>query len=235
MMPKGIDSEETRRYKARQLRYRKAIVKSLNLESIREELYDIEGECNEVKWYFDSDDGSDSLLNALDGDSDDAFEFKMMFCDLCAECEQMQEDLRNTYVPECFDDFFVAIGASGYGGGSLGWDSYEQDYFGIELSDSVAESESKKRLKRLTKDQFIESAQACFKVLYAYLGVRHRYDCLKAALDILRDQNTGFLLMVQQIEEVYEKANDDKFYSWYESTKTLERLIRNMPDEAWLQ
>lgn len=234
-MSNQIDSEETKRYKARQLRYRKAIVKNLNLDFIREELYEIEEECNNVKWYFDSEDGSDSLLNALDGDSDEEFEFKMMFCDLCAECEQMQEDLQNTYVPECFDDLFVAIGASGYGGGLLGWDAYEQDYFGIELDDRVAESESRKRLKRLTKDQFIECAQACFKVLYAYLGVRHRYDCLKASFDILRDQNTGFLQLVQQIEEAYERANDDRFYSWYKSTKTLNRLISNMPSEAWLQ
>ena len=99
----------------------------------------------------------------------------------------------------------------------------------------MAESESRKRLKRLTKDQFIECAQACFKVLYAYLGVRHRYDCLKASFDILRDQNTGFLQLVQQIEEAYERANDDSFYSWYKSTKTLNRLISNMPSEAWLQ
>ena len=97
-MSNQIDSEETKRYKARQLRYRKAIVKNLNLDFIREELYEIEEECNNVKWYFDSEDGSDSLLNALDGDSDEEFEFKMMFCDLCAECEQMQEDLQNTYV-----------------------------------------------------------------------------------------------------------------------------------------
>ena len=67
-MSNQIDSEETKRYKARQLRYRKAIVKNLNLDFIREELYEIEEECNNVKWYFDSEDGSDSLLNALDGD-----------------------------------------------------------------------------------------------------------------------------------------------------------------------
>lgn len=228
-----VTSNETKQYKARQLRYRKAIVKDINLDSIQEDLYEITSECDNVKWYFESDD--DTLINALDGDEDEAYEFKMMFADLCAECEQMQEDIQNEYIPECFNDFFVAIGSGASGGGLLGWDTYEQDYFGIEVVESVAEQESVKRLMRYTKEQIIESAHICFKVLYAYLGIKHRYDCLKAALDILRDENTGYLQLVKRLEEVYEKANEDGFYSWYESTKELDRLTRNMPDMVWIQ
>ena len=228
-----VDVNETKRYKAKQLRYRKAIVKNINLDAIKEDLYEIGSSCDDVKWYFDSDD--DTLINALDGDDDEAYEFKMMFCDLCAECERMQEDIENAYIPECFNDFFVAIGGGASGGGLLGYDTYEQDYFGIELSDSVAERESKSRLMRLTKDQIIESSQACFKVLYAYLGIRHRYDCLKASLDILKDENTGYLQIVKQIEESYEKANEDRFLSWEQSTKELDRLAKSMPDTVWVQ
>ena len=228
-----VDAEETRRRKAKELRYRKPIVKYINLETIQEELWDITGECDEVKWYWESDD--DTLINALDGDDDEAYEFKMMFSDLCAECAQMLEDLQFEYIPKCFDDFFVAIGAGDYGGGLLGWDSYEQDYFGLQCTDSYAMEKSANRLKQLTKDQLIESAHMCFKVYHAYMGIRHRYDCLKASLDILRDQNTGYLEVVKQIEEIYEKANEDRFYSWKQSTKDLERLIENMPQEAWIQ
>lgn len=226
-------SLETKRYKAKQLRYRKAIVKNLSLDAIKEDLYEIGGECDNVRWYFEED--NDTLINALDGDEDEAYEFKMMFGDLCAECEQMQGDMQDEYIPECFDDFFVAIGAGASGGGLLGWDTFEQDYFGIGISDSFAEQESAKRLMRYTKEQIVQSAHICFKVLYAYLGIRHRYDCLKAAFDILRDENTGYLQMVKQIEEVYEKANKDGFYNWYESVKELDRLARSMPETAWIQ
>lgn len=229
-----IDADETRRLKARNLRYRKAIVKNINLDYIQQELYEISNNCDDVRWYFNFDE-DETLINALDGNEDEAVEFKMMFCDLCAECEQMQEDLNGAYIPECFNDFFVAIGVGYSGGGLLGWDEYEQDYFGIEISDSVAEKESKKRLMRLTKEQIIESAHICFKIQAAYLGIQNRYNCLKAAIDILRDENTGYLQIVKQIEEVYEKANKDKFYPWYESTKELEYLARSMPDEAWIQ
>lgn len=91
--------------KARELRYRKPIVKNLNLDFIEQDLWDIQTECEEVRWYTDSDNGEDSLLNALIGDEDEAYEFKMMFADLCAECNRMESDLEEQWVPECFDIF----------------------------------------------------------------------------------------------------------------------------------
>lgn len=100
-------------------------------------------ECENIRWYTDSDDGNDSLINALDGDEDEACEFKMMFADLCAECEQMSEDLNEEWVPECFDIFFVAAGAGEDYGGLLGYDSYEGDYFGLNCTDAWAEDETK--------------------------------------------------------------------------------------------
>ena len=228
-----MKSEETKREKAKALRYKKAIVREINIETIQDELWDISGECDNVRFYFEMDD--DTLLNALDGDEEQEWEFKMMFADLCAECEQMQEDLRDTYIPECFNDLFVAAGAGSYGGGLLGWDSYEQDYFGIEIGQGLEETESTKRLKRLTKEQLIECVQKCLKIFCSYVGIRHRYDCLKAALDILRDENTGYLQIVKQIEGTYERANSDGFYCWKESTKELDRLVDCMPALAWIQ
>lgn len=227
-----VNAEETKRKKARELRYRKPIVKDINLDKIREDLWDIYGECEDVRWYFDGDD--DTLINALDGDDDEAYEFKMMFGDLCAECEQMQTDLEEEYIPEYFDAFFVAIGAGYSGGGYLGWDSYEQDYFGLSCADEYVESEMVKKLKQLTKEELISGAHICFKVYHAYLGLRHRYDCLKASMDILRDQNTGHLQLVKQIEEVYEKANADRFYEYGQPTRDLIRFTNMLPAEAWI-
>ncbi len=83
-----VDAEETKRQKAKQLRYKKPIVKDLNLWNIQEELGDIQEECENVHWYFDTDE--DTLINALDGNEDEAYEFKMMFGDLCAECDQLR-------------------------------------------------------------------------------------------------------------------------------------------------
>lgn len=81
----------------------------------------------------------------------------------------------------------------------------------------------------------IEAAHACFKVYMAYMGLRSRYDNLKAAMDILKDENTGYLKVVKQIEEAYNKAELDNFYSWEESTREFDRLINCMPDMTWIQ
>ncbi|HBI59892.1 MAG TPA: hypothetical protein DDY31_01555 [Lachnospiraceae bacterium] len=229
-------AEEKRREKAKQLRYKKPITKDLNLDTIKEELWDIQGECENVRWYFDTDD--DTLINALDGDEDEAYEFRMMFTDLCAECERMAYDLDEEWVPDCFDRFFVAIGAGEDYGGLLGFDTYEQDYFGLSCADVFAEDESKKALKQMTKDDLIVAARQCFRVYHSYMALRHRYDCLKASLDILRAQNTGYLQMVKHIEEVYDKADQESCsfkYGYCKEVLELDRILNNLPQEAWIQ
>ena len=231
------DAEETKRFKAKQLRYKKPIVKNLNLDFIQQDLWDIQEACEEVHWFTDSDDGEDTLINALNGDEDEAYEFKMEFADLCAECERMFEDLKEEWVPECFDIFFVSAGAGESYGGLLGFDEYEGDYFGIGCSDSWAEDETKKKLKQMTKDELIASTRQCFKVFQAYIGLRNRYDSLKAAIDILRDQNTGHIQTVKEIERLYEEASkkQDIFAEYSKEWKEFERYTDALPQEAWIQ
>lgn len=225
--------EETRKNKAVQLRYKKPIVKDLNIATIMEGLEEISCECDEVRYYWESDD--DILLNALDGDEDEAYEFKMAFADLCAECDQMREDLMNEYVPECFDILFVSVGAGEYGGGYLGWDSYEQDYYGLDLPPSWMQREGIKQMKRFTKDQLLECVGACLKVLYAYIGIRYRYDSLKAAFDILRDKNTGILKVAKAIDELYEKCEEARFSEYSKPVREFNEMLAALPQEAWIQ
>lgn len=227
-----VDSEETKRYKAKQMRYKKPIAKDLNLDKIKEDLWDIQEACEEIRWYTDSEDGEDSLVNALAGDEDETYEFKMAFADLCAECERMQEDLQEEWVPECFDIFFVAAGT----GDLFGWDSYEQDYFGIDCAESWAEDEAKKKLKQMTKDELIASVRQCFKVYQAYISLKNRYDSLKAAIDILRDQNTGYLQVIKEIEKLYELASKDEWTmnEYSKESREWKRYTDALPQEAWI-
>jgi len=230
-----IDAEETRRKKAVAMRYKKPIVKGLNLDDIIQNLNDIQEECDNVRWYFEGDD--ETLINALDGDEDEAYEFKMMFGDLSAECEQLRNDLNEVMwhedIQEAFNIWFPAIG----GGEMIGWDFYETDYMPIigMYGQEDAKSEGKKRVMRMTKERILETADLSFRIIRSYLGLMHRYDQLKAAMDILRDQNTGYLQMVKRIEAIYEKANECNFYGWYPETKELSRLAESMPQEAWIQ
>ncbi len=231
-----VDAEETKRFKARQLRYKKPIVKNLNLEFIQQDLCDIQEACEEVHWYTDSEDGNDSLINALFGDEDEVYEFRMAFADLCGECDRMFEDLQEEWVPACFDIFFVVVGAGETYGGLLGFDAYEQDYFGIGCSDSWSEDEAKKKLKQMTKDEMIVAARQCFKIYSAYVGLRNRYDNLKAAIDILRDQNTGYLQAVKEIERLYENAaaKQGRYAEYSKEWREFERYADALPPEAWI-
>ncbi len=136
-----------------------------------------------------------------------------------------------------FLQFLQEVEKKQHGGGLLGWDSYEQDYFGLECTDSFAERESAKRLMRLTKSELIGSAKACLKVLYAYLGIQNRYDNLKAAMDILKDENTGYLQVVKQIGKCYDQAEKDSLgfgYKFGKGVEKLDNLLRNLPKEAWI-
>ncbi len=83
-----------------------------------------------------------------------------------------------------------------------------------------------------------QKARQCFRVYRQFIALRHRYDCLKAAIDILKDQNTGYLQMVKQIEEMYEKAEEETLgfrYNYGKCGNELDRISGNMPQEAWIQ
>lgn len=234
-------AEEKRREKARALRYRKPAVKDLNIAEILEQLSTIEEECAEVHWYCDSEDGWDTLLNALDGDDSDAWEFKTAFADLEGQCEKMRDDLTDDFsmamgVTEGFDMFFAGIGADLATGGVLGYDDYESDYFGLEpgWESEQAEKAAAEKLKRLTKDELIATTGRCFRIAFNFLSLRHRYDNLKAAMDILREQNTALLQQVKAIEEAYEAATRSE-YEWENDSKQFDRLLNALPDRAWIE
>lgn len=229
-----MNAVKTKRRKAIQLRYKKPIVRFLNLDFIKENLSEMREACEDVRWFTESQD--ESLLEDLLDSEDEAYEFKMAFADLCGECERMCQDLYEEWIPECFDIFFVAAGAGDMYGGLYGWDPYEGDYLGINCLDSFAEDEAKKKLMRLTKNELIIAARQCFKVYSAYIGLQTRYDSLKAAIDILRDQNTGYLQVIKEIERLYKKVSADDWsrHEWSKESKEWERYTDALPQEVWI-
>lgn len=228
-------AEEKKQYKAKQLRYKRPIASCMNLAYIQEQIWNMGDLIYEVQWFCNDE---DNLVNALDGDEDEAYEFKMAFSDLAAELEQFQEDLNNEYIPDCFDDLFPASGADCFGG-FAGWDSYEQDYFGLQPFEyKYAEQEAEKRICRMTKKELLEAVGACLKVYTSYMALQYRYDCLEASLDILREKNLQVLKLFKAIEEQYDKAEaeSDHFeYIYRKSVYDLDRMLDQVPQEYWIQ
>lgn len=241
--PMGKESLELRRRAAREKRYQKAIVRELNIDTIKEKLADMMEECSDVSFFVNGVD--ESLLNELIGNEDEAFEFRMMFSALFCDVEKMLEDLNECYdgsfayqMSQHFDDFFASIkAAAAMGGGMMGYDPEEQDYFPLELSieNDLAVEAAANRMKRLTKNQIIEAAQFNFRIAFSYIGIKTRYDNLKDAIDILRGENAGFLQQVKAIEAAYEEMAKAGFYKYADATLEFDRMIAQLPDESWIQ
>lgn len=227
----GIDA---RREKAKMLRYKKPIVRNMNLDFIRDDLYEIQEACEDVRWFTENEDGTDTLVCAI-GDDGEASEFRFMFADLCAEVETMLSDLQEAYVPDCFNDFFVAIHAGAMCGGLLGFDAYEQDYFGLDVPMHWSEEISANRIMRLNKKELLEAAACCFKVYSSYIALRSRYDDLKSSMDILREENLGYNKTVKKIEELYQAMQGCEYdNAVYKATAEWDEMLKALPQEAWL-
>lgn len=229
-----MTAEEVKQFKAKNLRYKKPIAKYMNYDFIVNDLQDMSDVIYDVQWFIEDE---ENLVNALSGDEDEAYEFKMAFSDLACELEQFEEDLNSEYVPDCFDDLFPAVGADWFGG-YMGFDTFENDYFGLSAYEyGLAERDAEKRICRMTKNELLYAVGACLKVYTAFTALRYRYDCLEASLKIIQEKNLEGLKLVKAIEEQYDKADEasEHFrYKYGDEIVKLDRMIANVPQEYWL-
>lgn len=222
----------TKADRSRALRYKRPALQSMGYVAMSEELSNIMEACSDVVWYIDQDD--ETLINALDGNEDDAWEFKMAFSDLTMKAEQLQDAISEWTVQEEYDDCTVALIGNRYS--LVGYDSFEEDYYSLTNYDpKLATTEAGKRLMRHTKAEIISTVGQCLGVLIAFLDVRQQYDYLKATMDILRDENTSLLKQVKEIEKLYEAAAEERFCAWSPETKKLDVMISYLPDRLWVE
>lgn len=218
--------------KAKALRYKKVALEELNFDTIQSTLSEVSEECDNFRYAFHDE----SLLSALDGDDEEEWEYRMLFSDLSAECEQLYYLLDDTDIPELFDNVFVGIMLNNKNPFEMvGYDSYEEDYYSLvnRFDRNSAENESFKRLMRLSKKELIDLFGRCFAIAMCYMNVTRKYDYLKAAFDVLRDKNIGFLETIKGIEKAYELAQENGRYS--EEWREFERLCEALPDRSWVE
>lgn len=245
-----MNREDLLREKAKGLRWKKPIAKEYNLYDIESKLYDINEACGNVQWYDDGEVyGRNALVDAL-GDSDDAAELISEFSMLSGDVERMQEDLERAkhdwwdyddYDNEertPFDDVIVSGAVGKLGSGLLGYDSYEQDYFGLEQYEySFCREEADKRLKRLTKDQMLDEVRRTFAIVLNYTNISYRFNCLKGAYDILHDRFQGVIDSINDMGEAYEDMMnpDSRYEQRYDAERRFDRIVNELPAECWLE
>lgn len=220
------------REKARALRYKRAAAEEFEIDLMRNAIYRIQEQCDEVAYYTQD---YQTLMNALDGDEEEAHEFKLMFSELSGECERLGETLDDIYITDYFNDFFVGITRGGESPvHMIGYDAYESDWFGLcGYDEHLAVNASYKRLMKLTKDEILRVAGQCFGIAVSFLSVKSKYEQLSAAFDILLDKNTGYLQTIKDIDKAYEELSDD--WSGIKTEKRFDRLTAGLPDKAWVE
>ena len=209
----------------------------MGFEFLRVELDDIRDACDTIHWWTDQDD--ETLLNALDGDDEDVWEFKLAFSHLEAKADELFETIHELCRYEddfgqVYDDCTVALIGNRYQ--TIGYDGFEEDYYsltGYELG--LAQTESGKRLMRRTKAEIISIIGQCFGILIAFLDLRQQYDYLKATFDILRDENTSMLQQVREIDAAYKALVTADLSARSEAEKKFDRLLSALPDRAWVE
>lgn len=230
-----MTKEDLRQQKAKALRYKKPMMQHMSFDFIRQSIEEMRDAVYDVKWFVDD---HESLTNALCGDEDEAYEFQMAFADMDAELEFFENDLRDAYVPDCFDELFPATD-TGCFGAMLGYDSFEGDYMGLNPYEyQNGKEEAEKRICRLTKKELLEAVGACLKIYAQFTAIQYRYDCLSASLDIVRGKNLERLKIIKAVEEQYEKANEASSgfrYDWGDEVRRFDEMLWEVPQEYWIQ
>lgn len=223
-----------RKEKAKNLRYKRAILPGMNLFDIRSWAYDAMNDCYEYS--YTEANNYEELVNALDGDTEEAQAYLLAFASLEADLSRFMDDLENEWVPECFDDMIVGI-CGEYDSPMAGYDAFEGDYFGLQTSweKGGAIEVTKERLKKLKKDELIEAAGQCIRIALSYMALKHRADDLQAAAEIVRGMNNGLLRDVQAVNQMYEEWATAGWRTKNEKESALDRILGELPQEVWVR
>ena len=230
----------TKAEQCRAMMYKRSAVARLNYSEICDSLYDMTSmRCN-IK-YAEQDD--DTLINAFDGNEDEAHEFILQFSDLEYDIENLQNQFDEMFGysddPERdFNDVTVALIGKWFS--LLGFDAYREDYF--ELSDDYFENlgteECQKRVMRKTKKEMLESIGLTMAFLLKFSDVEYRYRTMETTLNIFRDENIRMLKTVKEIDEKYKDLFDEhgRFDKYrYQQIREFDKLVRELPEKYWVE
>ena len=231
--------------KAKAMRFKKPMSKELNWYSIREYAWQIQNDCADIRWMTEDE---EQLVDLMDGDEEQAFEFRMAFSDLSNQCEEFLEELQELQRYDfmstdsddedeatLFDLFFPAIGSNDM----MGYDVLEQDYFRLDrYEEEWAEKEARKKMKRLTKDQLFDLAGMALGIARNYMSLSYRYDCLKNSIDILKGKNESYLQIVKAIEEgwkAWDFESDKGKWKDTNAERAFDQMLQNIPERLWIE
>lgn len=225
--------------KCRNMRYKKPALMDLGYFAVTEKLDEIQEVCGEIHWAYDDD---ETLINAFDGNDEEAWEFKMAFADLESEAYQLSnriyEEFSYSNAEQEFNDTSVALIGNCYN--AVGFDDYQENYYALtSFETQLAVTEAGKRVMRKTKAELLASVGQTLGIILAFKNVELKYEYLKATIDIFRDENVSVLQVIKAIEEKYTNLFDEngRLDKWYKSKdiREFDNLTNELPEKYWVE
>lgn len=225
-MDKILDDEVIRN-NARNMRWKSPAIYDLKKDNILEELQEITDVCDNASY----DLMTDEIL-----EHDDEEELRIAFQTLSNKAYSLQcaiENLDEYSLDVNFDSYIVNLFGEIYK--VQGFDSYEEDYFGLTSCEiGLALEKTAEKLMRLTKQRLIGGFRQAVGTALSYLIIRQDYYYLLASTNFYNAEKREQLNLVKSIVEQYEKANEDNFICYYDSVKKFNSLTECLPDTVWL-
>lgn len=231
-----VKEKQSKADKCRNLRYKKPALMDLGYFAITEKLDDIQEVCSEIHWAFDDD---ETLINAFDGNDEEAWEFKMAFTEIEGEAYRLNECLREQFYygddpAREFDDCSVALIGNRYR--AVGFDDYEEDYYNLTSYETdLATTEAGKRIMRKTKAEMLATIGQVLGIILSFQNLEMKYEYLKATIDIFRDANMSILQVIKDIEQLYSDMFCDDYRKCSAAEKEFDARVQELPDKYWVE
>lgn len=214
--------------RTRPLRWKRGALASMGYDTMLEELETIQEQCDEVTYYAED---MDTLISALDGEEEEALEFRWAFSDLSAKADRLTEQLYDLDQQD-YDDCTVALIGNRYE--LVGYDSVEEDYRHLTRYEAdLSATESGKRLMRHTKAEMISMIGQAVGTLLVFFDLRQQYDYLKATMDILTDDNQSIIRQMKEIEQLYERVTD--IHPAQVDVERFDWMVSMLPGRMWIE
>ena len=213
---------------ARDTRWKLPSLNRLGFAEMWSEIEKIQSELYEMRYFVE--DGDETFMNAMDGDSEEEWEFRMAFSELEGEADEIAESFQNwdnnfVYLmtskeraemaengidyTSCrlYDDCTVALmsGKRKFNFGVMGYDTEESDFFGLDDGESEAAArQAEKRLLRLTKEKLVDTVGQAVSIMLKFYEFLLRYQLMTQTFEQIRGANLSILKLMKDIDAEYE-------------------------------
>lgn len=197
--------------------WRKSMLESLNLRSIKELLWEI------------AEDGDSYGYEDERSESGYYVEYKEQFDELSACAINLIDAMEeNSYAYEdCWDDMTVALLGLEYD--VLGYDAAEYDYFKItSFEESLAVEEAEKRIMRMTKQELVKSFRKVLTILLLFFDIKSSHDCLVSIVEELDERGAILSRKNSEINRLYTDLTG-------KNAEQFDFIVNNLPQRMWVE